>query len=131
MNVGRKLLIILIFHVTRVSNKNRDFRIIFAKIFDSIFAKIDRHLNPLTSSYQQLTNLVEVMYLMNCNKRFHWSLLSKIIMLTYKKYRGYRRTLDTEDTDGQWIQGNSRYSGYRRRVEKIQLDGQWIQANSR
>ena len=35
-----------------------DFRENFAKIFDSIFgvnifAKIDRHLNPLTSSYQQ------------------------------------------------------------------------------
>ena len=86
----------------------------------NIFAKIDRHLNPLTSSYQQLTNLVEVIYLIKRNKRFHWNLLSKVIMLTNRKYRGYRWTVDTEDTGGQWIQGNSRYSGYRRRVERIQ-----------
>ena len=31
-----------------------------------------------------------------------------------------RRKVDTEDTGGQWIQGNSRYSGYRRGVERIQ-----------
>ena len=48
--------------------------------------------------------------------------------------------MDTEDTDGQWIQGISRYSGYRWRVERIQTgtgytetvdivdaDGKWIQ----
>ena len=64
--------------------------------------------------------MVEVIYLDKCNKRFHWSLLSKVIMLTNRKYRGYRRTVNTEDTGGQWIQGNSRYSGYRRRVERLQ-----------
>ena len=36
------------------------------------------------------------------------------------RYSEYRRRVDTEDTGGQWIQGNSRYSGYRRRVERIQ-----------
>ena len=61
-------------------------------------------------------------------------------MLTNRKYRGYRWTVDTEDTGGQWIQRNSRYSGYRRRVERIQTGsgyrqtvdkvdagGKWIQ----
>ena len=48
--------------------------------------------------------------------------------------------MDTEDTGGQWIQGNNRYSGYRRIVERIQMGsgyrqtvdkvdagGEWIQ----
>ena len=35
--------------------------------------------------------------------------------------------MDTEDTGGQWIQGNSRYSGYKRRVDTEDKGGQWIQ----
>ena len=123
----------------KISRFSNNFRENFRENRVNIFAKIDQHLNLLTSSFQQLTNLVKVMYLIKCNKRFHWSLLSKVIMLTSRKYRGYRRTVDTEDTGGQWIQGNSRYSGYwprgeriqtgsgyRQTVEKVDAGGKWI-----
>ena len=46
-------------------------------------------------------------------------------MLTNRKYRGYRQTVDTEDTGGQWIQGNSRYSGYWETVDIVDADGEW------
>ena len=88
--------------VSRFSNNFREnFRLYFRENFRengvNIFAKIAWHLNPLTSSYQQSTNLVEVIYLIKCKKRFYWSLLWKVIMLTNRKYRRYRRRVDTEE----------------------------------
>ena len=39
-------------------------------------------------------------------------------MLTNRKYRGYRRRENTEDTDGQWI---------RETVDIVDTDREWIQ----
>ena len=111
---SRKFSLIFENFFSRFSNNFREnFRLHFCENFRenrvNILAKIDRHLNPLTSSFQQLTNLVEVMYLIKCNKRFHWSLLSKVICWP---------TESTEDTDGQWIQRIQTDSGYRETVDR-------------
>ena len=39
----------------------------------------------------------------------------------------YRETVDIVDTDGEWIQANSRYSGCRLTVDTEDTSGQWIQ----